>query len=232
LKLSPSTPKLNPSTYTCVTNLSIVRQKWKAVLYHKLCTYISSPTAHHNLVKKNPSCLIKHTIPHHLLTPKQKPCITIKILHLRAVYIYYSVALTTHHTPQPAAITPSHASIYGKKSKHLLKRIQYISIPLPSNIPHSSNQYVSHLYKLSFHNDDLFVSHTNTNSCYFLTDLSHTHHIPHMAHTKIVARLSDQPSMSQRSSEKSSQANSSGSRKKQLLVRMSNSTCLSSHAPS
>jgi hypothetical protein len=124
LKLSPLTPIKclhNPRTYTCVTNLFTGHQNWQAAPYHKLCTYIPSYTAHYNLMKKNPSYLKKYTAPHHSLTPKQKPCTTIKTLHLRAAYLGTSPVLTIHHTSHPATIKSSHASILVKKSKHILK---------------------------------------------------------------------------------------------------------------
>jgi hypothetical protein len=199
LKLSSLTPikRLhNPYTYTCATNFFTDHQNWQATPYHKLCTYILSYTAHYNLMNKNPSCLKKYTTPHHSLTPKQKPCTTIKILHLRAAYLGTSAGLTTHRTSYPATIKSSHASILVKKSKHIFKRIQYISISLPSTISHSHNWYVSPLHNSSFYIVVMLVSHTNTELRYFLTSLSHIHHIFHMACTKIVARLSDQPSMS------------------------------------
>lgn len=66
----------------------------------------------------------------------------------------------------------------------------------------------------------MLVFHSSTELCYFLIGLFHIHHIFHMACTKIIARLSDQPSMSERLSEKSSQANSSSSYKKRLSIRM------------
>ena len=144
LKLLPHTPIKhlhNPYTYICVTNFFTDHQNWQAAPYHKLCTYTPSYTAHYNLMNKNRSCLKKYTTPHHSLISKQKPYTTIKILHLKAAYLGTSAALTAHHTSYPATIKLSHASILVKKSKHIFKQIQYISISLPLTISHSPTQF-------------------------------------------------------------------------------------------